>query len=75
MSQTPPAAAEAANAGPLDDLAAAVSHNDGSVPAHFSADLPYISFGQSPTPAEIFGTPVHIRAPLVRVSPGASTFR
>ena len=35
MSQTSPAA-EAANAGSLDDLAAAVSHNDGSVPAHFT---------------------------------------
>ena len=74
MSQTSSAAAEAANAGSLDDPAAAVPHLDGSAPVHLSADQ-IISFGQSRTPAEIFCPPVYICAPLVRVSPGASTFR
>ena len=74
MSQTSSAAAEAANAGSLDDPAAAVSHMDGSTPAHLSAD-PLLSFGQSRTPAEIFCPPVYICAPLVGVTPGASTFR
>ena len=46
MSQTSSAAAEAANAGSLDDPAVAVPHNDGSAPVHFSADQT-LSFGQS----------------------------
>ena len=52
MSQTSPAAAEAAKPESLDDSAAAVSHNDGS--AHISADQ-NLSFGQFRTPVEIFG--------------------
>ena len=72
MSQTSPTAAEAANAGSLDDPAAAVSHIDGSVPAHVSADQN--TFGQYRTPAKKFCTPVHICAPLVPTAPGSSKY-
>ena len=45
--------------------------SDETAPAHFSADHT-LSFGQSGTPGEFFCTPFFC-APLVRVTPGAST--